>query len=133
MGKPLRFQRALALAYTACVAGTLAWHVRHCVWVTREAYSSNSLVLAARSGQGERILFDDFREAYGWLAHNTAPSAKVRGASAARSRSSQVRLARNPGRVLMDSSRIDSDSGESRILIGGRNSNIEKQSWIDPG
>lgn len=43
----------------------------HCTWVTSEAYSSPSIVLSARSGDGGRIIFDDFREAYYWLRHNT--------------------------------------------------------------
>jgi len=49
----------------------------HCTWVTSEAYSSPSIVLSARAGDGGRIIFDDFREAYYWLRHNTAEDAKV--------------------------------------------------------
>ncbi|XP_022103559.1 dolichyl-diphosphooligosaccharide--protein glycosyltransferase subunit STT3A [Acanthaster planci] len=49
----------------------------HCTWVTSEAYSSPSIVLSARAGDGSRIIFDDFREAYYWLRHNTEEDAKV--------------------------------------------------------
>uniref|UniRef100_A0A915MZQ7 Dolichyl-diphosphooligosaccharide--protein glycosyltransferase subunit STT3A n=3 Tax=Meloidogyne incognita group TaxID=654580 RepID=A0A915MZQ7_MELJA len=42
-----------------------------------EAYSSPSIVLSARSGDGGRIIFDDFREAYYWLRKNTPTDAKV--------------------------------------------------------
>lgn len=49
----------------------------HCTWVTSEAYSSPSIVLSARGGDGGRIIFDDFREAYYWLRHNTPEDAKV--------------------------------------------------------
>jgi len=49
----------------------------HSSWVTAEAYSSPSIVLAARSNDGSKIIFDDFREAYYWLRHNTAPQAKI--------------------------------------------------------
>ena len=49
----------------------------HCVWVTSEAYSSPSIVLSARSGNGDKIIFDDFREAYYWLRYNTPEDAKV--------------------------------------------------------
>jgi dolichyl-diphosphooligosaccharide--protein glycosyltransferase len=49
----------------------------HCTWVTSEAYSSPSIVLAARQSNGDRVIFDDFREAYFWLQHNTPPDAKV--------------------------------------------------------
>merc|ERR1711976_250551 len=49
----------------------------HCTWVTSEAYSSPSIVLSARSNDGGRIIFDDFREAYYWLRHNTPENSKV--------------------------------------------------------
>ncbi|ELU12621.1 hypothetical protein CAPTEDRAFT_166596 [Capitella teleta] len=49
----------------------------HCTWVTSEAYSSPSIVLSARGGDGGRIIFDDFREAYYWLRHNTPEDAKI--------------------------------------------------------
>merc|ERR1719347_2345565 len=49
----------------------------HCTWVTSEAYSSPSIVLSARSHDGSRIIFDDFREAYWWLRMNTAEDAKA--------------------------------------------------------
>lgn len=49
----------------------------HCIWVTSEAYSSPSIVLSARSHDGSRIIFDDFREAYYWLRQNTPEDAKV--------------------------------------------------------
>lgn len=49
----------------------------HSTWVTSEAYSSPSIVLSARGGDGSRIIFDDFREAYYWLRHNT-PEVTVR-------------------------------------------------------
>ena len=49
----------------------------HCTWVTSEAYSSPSIVLAARQTDGSKIIFDDFRESYYWLRQNTAPDARV--------------------------------------------------------
>ena len=49
----------------------------HCNWVTSTAYSSPSIVLQANSGDGGLIIFDDFREAYSWLRHNTAKDAKI--------------------------------------------------------
>jgi len=55
----------------------LVTYTFHCNWVTSEAYSSPSIVLSARSGDGGRIIFDDFREAYYWLRHNTPEDAKV--------------------------------------------------------
>lgn len=52
-------------------------YVIHCTWVTSEAYSSPSIVLAARQANGDRVIFDDYREAYYWLRHNTPEDAKV--------------------------------------------------------
>jgi dolichyl-diphosphooligosaccharide--protein glycosyltransferase len=54
-----------------------AMYVVHCTWVTSVAYSSPSVVLAARNHDGSKTIFDDFREAYQWLARNTAPDAKI--------------------------------------------------------
>jgi dolichyl-diphosphooligosaccharide--protein glycosyltransferase len=55
----------------------LITYTTHCIWVTSEAYSSPSIVLSARSHDGGRIIFDDFREAYWWLRENTPEDAKV--------------------------------------------------------
>ena len=49
----------------------------HCTWVTSIAYSSPSIVLQARGGHGSPVIFDDFREAYQWLYHNTNQEDKV--------------------------------------------------------
>lgn len=48
----------------------LVTYVFHCTWVTSEAYSSPSIVLSANSQSG-KVIFDDFRESYYWLRHNT--------------------------------------------------------------
>lgn len=55
----------------------LVYYTFHCTWVTSEAYSSPSIVLAATQHDGSRIIFDDFREAYYWLRQNTPEDAKV--------------------------------------------------------
>ncbi|XP_055681117.1 dolichyl-diphosphooligosaccharide--protein glycosyltransferase subunit STT3B [Lutzomyia longipalpis] len=50
----------------------------HCTWVTSNAYSSPSIVLAFyNSADGTRNILDDFREAYYWLSQNTADDARV--------------------------------------------------------
>ena len=49
----------------------------HCTWVTSEAYSSPSIVLASYGNDGSRQILDDFREAYYWLWQNTAEDARV--------------------------------------------------------
>ncbi|KAI6645644.1 Dolichyl-diphosphooligosaccharide--protein glycosyltransferase subunit STT3B [Oopsacas minuta] len=49
----------------------------HCTWVTSNAYSSPSIVLATQGSDGSRMILDDFREAYFWLSQNTAEDATV--------------------------------------------------------
>ncbi|ODQ68620.1 STT3 subunit of Oligosaccharyl transferase [Nadsonia fulvescens var. elongata DSM 6958] len=51
--------------------------VIHCTWVTSNAYSSPSVVLASRNPDGSQLLIDDFREAYYWLRMNTEEDARV--------------------------------------------------------
>ncbi|KAL0250951.1 hypothetical protein GEMRC1_000165 [Eukaryota sp. GEM-RC1] len=67
------------VSYTAIAVITilLAFYIRHCVWVTSSAYSSPSVVLAARGGDGSKVIFDDFREAYAWLNNNTPEDARI--------------------------------------------------------
>lgn len=57
--------------------GYLVFFVKHCTWVTSNAYSSPSVVLASKLPDGSTFLIDDFREAYYWLRMNTAEDAKV--------------------------------------------------------
>merc|ERR1712123_387363 len=51
----------------------------HCTWVTSNAYSSPSIVLASYGNDGSRQILDDFREAYYWLWQNTPEDARVMG------------------------------------------------------
>ncbi|KAL3623835.1 Dolichyl-diphosphooligosaccharide--protein glycosyltransferase subunit stt3a [Castilleja foliolosa] len=53
-----------------------AFYVVHCVWAAAEAYSAPSIVLTSRTNDGLHV-FDDFREAYSWLSHNTEVDDKV--------------------------------------------------------
>jgi len=61
----------VAIGFVAIITLMLIVYTLHCTWVTSEAYSSPSIVLSARSHDGGRIIFDDFREAYYWLQMNT--------------------------------------------------------------
>ncbi|CAN1788916.1 Dolichyl-diphosphooligosaccharide--protein glycosyltransferase subunit STT3A [Linum perenne] len=54
-----------------------AFYVVHCVWAAAEAYSAPSIVLTSYSNDGGLHVFDDFREAYAWLSHNTDVDDKV--------------------------------------------------------
>lgn len=51
--------------------------VLHCTWVTSNAYSSPSVVLASKMPDGSQHIIDDYREAYYWLRQNTPKNAKV--------------------------------------------------------
>jgi dolichyl-diphosphooligosaccharide--protein glycosyltransferase len=55
----------------------LLMFVSHCTWVTSNAYSSPSVVLASRMPDGSQHIIDDYREAYQWLRQNTHEDAKI--------------------------------------------------------
>ncbi|KKA30478.1 hypothetical protein TD95_000637 [Thielaviopsis punctulata] len=63
------------------VAGAMTTYlilfVMHCTWVTSNAYSSPSVVLASRLPDGSQHIIDDYREAYQWLRQNTPQDAKI--------------------------------------------------------
>ncbi|KAL5835910.1 hypothetical protein ACOSQ4_015407 [Xanthoceras sorbifolium] len=75
-------KRLLVLPLEASVIALLllvflgAFYVVHCVWAAAEAYSAPSIVLTSHSNDGLHV-FDDFREAYAWLRHNTEVDDKV--------------------------------------------------------
>ncbi|WCJ42541.1 Dolichyl-diphosphooligosaccharide--protein glycosyltransferase subunit STT3A [Euphorbia peplus] len=76
-------KRLLVLPFEASIIGVLllvllgAFYVVHCVWAAAEAYSAPSIVLTSHSPDGGLHVFDDFREAYAWLSHNTEVDDKV--------------------------------------------------------
>ncbi|XP_047950610.1 dolichyl-diphosphooligosaccharide--protein glycosyltransferase subunit STT3B [Salvia hispanica] len=77
LDQSMPFGRNGAIALLLGALYLLSRYVIHCTWVTSEAYSSPSIVLAARGAHGQRVIFDDYREAYFWLRQNTPPDAKV--------------------------------------------------------
>ncbi|GLC55928.1 hypothetical protein PLESTB_001045500 [Pleodorina starrii] len=72
-----------ALPVVVCVAllglvmTVLSLYVVHCIHASADMYSSPSIVLQSPRQGGGYYVFDDFREAYAWLRHNTHPDAKV--------------------------------------------------------
>lgn len=64
-------------AITGAVTTYLLLFVLHCTWVTSNAYSSPSVVLASRLPDGSQHIIDDYREAYYWLRQNTEQNAKI--------------------------------------------------------
>jgi dolichyl-diphosphooligosaccharide--protein glycosyltransferase len=65
------------LSIAGAVSVYLLLFVLHCTWVTSNAYSSPSVVLASRLPDGSQHIIDDYREAYQWLRQNTPNDAKV--------------------------------------------------------
>ncbi|KAJ1916241.1 oligosaccharyl transferase stt3 subunit [Tieghemiomyces parasiticus] len=65
------------LAVLGSLFGVIVVFMFHSTWVTSEAYSSPSVVLASRRPDGSNLIIDDFRDAYYWLRKNTAPDAKI--------------------------------------------------------
>ncbi|XP_030530035.1 dolichyl-diphosphooligosaccharide--protein glycosyltransferase subunit STT3A [Rhodamnia argentea] len=79
---PRNERKLLVLPFEASIVGIIllvmlgAFYVVHCVWAAAEAYSAPSIVLTSHSHDGLHV-FDDFREAYAWLSHNTEVDDKV--------------------------------------------------------
>ncbi|MES1909922.1 MAG: hypothetical protein MHM6MM_002603 [Cercozoa sp. M6MM] len=71
------WQRVQGLSVLGVIALLGAFFTVHCSWVTSMAYSSPSIVLQSTNPDGSKRIFDDFREAYQWLSHNTPEDAKV--------------------------------------------------------
>lgn len=65
------------IVVTAAMTVYLLMFVTHCTWVTSNAYSSPSVVLASRMPDGSQHIIDDYREAYQWLRQNTKEDAKI--------------------------------------------------------
>ncbi|GAM90929.1 hypothetical protein ANO11243_089760 [Dothideomycetidae sp. 11243] len=71
------FSNGSKLLMTGMSTLYLLLFVLHCTWVTSNAYSSPSVVLASRLPDGSQHIIDDYREAYYWLRQNTHQTAKV--------------------------------------------------------
>ncbi|KAH8077921.1 Oligosaccharyl transferase STT3 subunit-domain-containing protein [Filobasidium floriforme] len=65
------------LAVLTPLVCSLVMFVYHCTWVTSNAYSSPSVVLASRNADGSPAVIDDFRSAYKWLRENTEEDAVI--------------------------------------------------------
>lgn len=65
------------LSVVSMITVYLLIFVLHCTWVTSNAYSSPSVVLASKLADGSQHIIDDYREAYYWLRQNTPQNAKI--------------------------------------------------------
>lgn len=71
------FNNISKIVVTGAMSIYLFMFVTHCTWVTSNAYSSPSVVLASRMPDGSQHIIDDYREAYQWLRQNTKEDAKI--------------------------------------------------------
>ncbi|PVU89651.1 hypothetical protein BB561_005245 [Smittium simulii] len=71
------FTKSIHLFVVSVVTLMLIMFQIHSTWVTSNAYSSPSVVLASYDQKGNKIIIDDFREAYNWLTHNTKEDSKI--------------------------------------------------------
>ncbi|GBG71322.1 hypothetical protein CBR_g8744 [Chara braunii] len=67
----------VSLLGLALLLSASCFYMYHSVWAASEAYSAPSIVLSTHTQDGRTHIFDDFREAYAWLRHNTREDAKV--------------------------------------------------------
>lgn len=73
--KPISFELRASVIFTFFIL--FCFLMRHCTWVTSNAYSSPSVVLASYDRAGNQIIIDDFREAYYWLRKNTHKDTRI--------------------------------------------------------
>lgn len=55
----------------------LYFYAIHSSFISSYAHSSPNIILSSQRNDGSRVIFDDFRESYQWLRHNTAEDAKI--------------------------------------------------------
>ncbi|CAG9326737.1 STT3A_3 [Blepharisma stoltei] len=67
----------LSIPILVILAISVIAYINHCVWVGAEAYSSPTIIMSHKGHDGEKIIVDDYREAYYWLRMNTKPDAKI--------------------------------------------------------
>lgn len=65
------------IIYAAITAALLISHITHCTLIASTVYSIPNVMSSWRSYTGERLVSDDFRDAYGWMRHNIKGRAVV--------------------------------------------------------
>ncbi len=72
-----QFSRLTSVALIALFTYLSIHFLSHSTYVARIAYSSPSVVIPGHDRRGNTRLYDDYREAYSWLRHNTDADAKI--------------------------------------------------------
>ena len=75
--KVFRYGFETVIVFVFALAYLLIQYIFHCTWVSAEAYSSPSIILANKDRFGKRHIVDDFREAYYWIRMNSKPDSKI--------------------------------------------------------
>ena len=75
--KVYRYGLEFVGVFILAITYLLIQYIFHCTWVSAEAYSSPSIILANKDRFGKRHIVDDFREAYYWLRMNSKPDSKI--------------------------------------------------------
>lgn len=75
--KVYRYGFEIVIVFVFAIAYLLIQYIFHCTWVSAEAYSSPSIILANKDRFGRRHIVDDFREAYYWIRMNSKPDSKI--------------------------------------------------------
>ena len=47
------------------------------IWMAADFYSNPSIVMQSRAAGGQRVMVDEYREAYTWLRMNSKPDSKI--------------------------------------------------------
>ncbi|KAG5185601.1 dolichyl-diphosphooligosaccharide--protein glycosyltransferase [Tribonema minus] len=76
-GPPGLLNQPLSFVVVAGALATMCLYAFHSTYASSIAYSNPSIVIEQRLRDGGRLIYDDYREAYYWLRHNTAPDAKI--------------------------------------------------------
>ena len=75
--KVIKYPFVSSVVFLTVIGLILAKYVFHSTWMAAEAYSSPSIILASRTQSGDKVLIDDYREAYDWIRQNTDPADKI--------------------------------------------------------
>ena len=67
----------LSIVCLAVLSYVSVKYIIHSNYAGIEAYSSPSIILSSRTRTGDRVIIDDYREAYYWLRTNTPSDSKI--------------------------------------------------------
>ena len=75
--RPAAMPKHVSAVAAAALVFLLLFYLVSCIYMAADLFSNPSVVLMSRDRMGNRLVIDDFREAYTWMRMNTDPSAKI--------------------------------------------------------